>query len=475
MKGEKANEIKEKLLNFDRKLSGEVKVYSESPKVANILESTDRNLHSRSRNCSVNNEMTRTNGQSYSINTNDANYNESPEFYEINSKLESYSQNVTRKLKENKENVAYGILILEETVNDLKKEKYELNRENEELKEKNKNLFQSLSEVRAKVIELQDEKSSLITALKLIQRESVLSPERKKIEDLESENKNLRVATRTLQEDLDKSNREKQEFAKVKKRSGSISITPDATISYESKNQFEVLSVSDQEFEEDVNKSASEHKEKVTHEIGSDIVIIGDSIIKNIQPRKLTRNKKVHKYTFPGKTADEIEKEINFDNLKTIPSHIIIHVGTNNLPLETATECVQKIEKLATKVKAQFPYSKIGLSGITVRHDIVMSEKITKVNEEIGQICTKLNASFIDNSTIDHSCLNGSKLHLNAKGSAILAVHLIKFLKGGKASTSTLPKKQRYEDFQRSAIQKLGELLKMIIPPDESTRHRKKH
>ncbi len=132
----------------------------------------------------MNNEMTGTNGQSYSINTNDANYNKSPEFYEINSKLESYSQNVTRKLdalaeeistiKENKENVAYGILILEETVNDLKKEKYELNRENEELKEKNKNLFQSLSEVRAKVIELQDEKSSLITALKLIQRESVL-------------------------------------------------------------------------------------------------------------------------------------------------------------------------------------------------------------------------------------------------------------------------------------------------------------
>ena len=162
VKGEKANEIKEKLLNFDRKLSGEVKVYSESPKVANILESTDRNLHSRSRNCSVSNEMTRTNGQSYLINTNDANYNKSPEFYEINSKLESYSQNVTRKLdalaeeisttKENKENVAYGILILEETVNHLKEEKCEPNRESEELKEKNKNLFQSLSEVRAKVI-----------------------------------------------------------------------------------------------------------------------------------------------------------------------------------------------------------------------------------------------------------------------------------------------------------------------------------
>ena len=266
------------------------------------------------------------NGQSYSTNTNDANYNKSPEFYEIITKLENYSQNVTRKLdalaeeistiKENKENAAYGILILEEIVNDLKKEKYEL-------KEKNKNLFQSLSEVRAKVIELQDEKLSLITALKLIQRESVLLAEKKKIEDPESENKNLRAAARTLQEDLDKSNREKWEFAKVKKRSENVSITPDTTISYESKrNQYEVLSVSDQE--EEVNKSASEPSFSVTdqsearqykdtvrdtttiskdgknpiHEGGKfkdgkfkpNILLIGDSMIEDINPHKLSKS-----------------------------------------------------------------------------------------------------------------------------------------------------------------------------------------
>lgn len=35
VKGEKANEIKEKLLNFDRK-SSEVSLYPESPKVENV-------------------------------------------------------------------------------------------------------------------------------------------------------------------------------------------------------------------------------------------------------------------------------------------------------------------------------------------------------------------------------------------------------------------------------------------------------
>ena len=208
-----------------------------------------------------------------------------------------------------------------------------------------------------------------------------------------------------------------------------------------------------------------------SRDIGSGIVIIGDSIVKNIQPRKLSR-KKVHKYTFPGKTAVQIEKEINFD-LKVILSHIIIHVGTNNLPLETATECAQKIEKLAMKVKKQFRDSKTGLSGVTVRHDIAMLEKLREVNKEIGHICTKLDVSFIDNSIINDSFLNNSKLHLNGKGSAILAAHFINFLKGGIGNVSTLPRKPRFEDFQRSAMQKLGELLKIIVPPDRNTRRRK--
>ena len=37
----------------------------------------------------------------------------------------------------------------------------------------------------------------------------------------------------------------------------------------------------------------------------------------------------------------------------------------------------------------------------------------------------------IDNSVFGASALNGSRLHLNAKGSPLLAVQLIKFLRSG--------------------------------------------
>ena len=56
--------------------------------------------------------------------------------------------------------------------------------------------MQNLADVRAKVVELQDEKSSLITALKLTYREQIVSAKSQKIEDLEYENNNLRTVGR---------------------------------------------------------------------------------------------------------------------------------------------------------------------------------------------------------------------------------------------------------------------------------------
>ena len=81
------------------------------------------------------------------------------------------------------------------------------------------------------------------------------------------------------------------------------------------------------------------------------MVVIGDSIVKNTNPKKLTK-KKVHKYTFLGKSVDEIEMEVSSLNHQITPSHIIIHAGTNNLPSESAEQYVRKIENLAVSVKA---------------------------------------------------------------------------------------------------------------------------
>ena len=100
VKGEKADEIKEKILNFDRKLP-EVSFYPKSPKVEDVnfvLKSPDENLHTRPRRCSVNPKMSRTDDQSNCSNIIEATYNKSTESHEINTKLDGYTQNVNSKI-----------------------------------------------------------------------------------------------------------------------------------------------------------------------------------------------------------------------------------------------------------------------------------------------------------------------------------------------------------------------------------------
>ena len=85
-----------------------------------------------------------------------------------------------------------------------------------------------------------------------------------------------------------------------------------------------------------------------------------------------------------------------------------------------------------TARKILFPNAQIGVSNITERNDILVRDKIRDVNSAIKEMCVTNNYSFIHHDNIDESCLNNSKLHLNTKGSALLAVDFINFLRGRK-------------------------------------------
>ena len=74
-------------------------------------------------------------------------------------------------------------------------------------------------------------------------------------------------------------------------------------------------------------------------------------MIKNIIPEKMTQ-RKVYKYTtYSGKTADQIASEVENINLHEAPSHVIIHVGTNDLSLDSSTDCIDSIETYAYQYK----------------------------------------------------------------------------------------------------------------------------
>jgi predicted nuclease with TOPRIM domain len=65
----------------------------------------------------------------------------------------------------------YSIVTLEGVIDELKKEKAELCRKNEALRENNNNMKQTISQLSQTNKQLEEEKSSLVTAIKIIQKD----------------------------------------------------------------------------------------------------------------------------------------------------------------------------------------------------------------------------------------------------------------------------------------------------------------
>ena len=95
------------------------------------------------------------------------------------------------------------------------------------------------------------------------------------------------------------------------------------------------------------------------------------------------------------------------------------------------------------------------LSSIIHRDDINVSAKLSAVNGKLKEMANNDDFVFIDNSRIDGTCLNGSKLHLNAKGSAYLANNFIKFIR-------PLGKRAKLQTGFLNPIHQLGQLLTQL-------------
>ena len=79
-----------------------------------------------------------------------------------------------------------------------------------------------------------------------------------------------------------------------------------------------------------------------------DVVVIGDSITKNIIGKKLSRNQNVNAFSFSGATIDDM---VDFAKpvIKRKPKKIILHVGTNNMKMDQPKKIKNKVAVLVSK------------------------------------------------------------------------------------------------------------------------------
>ena len=147
-----------------------------------------------------------------------------------------------------------------------------------------------------------------------------------------------------------------------------------------------------------------------------EVFIVGDSILKNLQGRKISRSAKVKVSSFPGCTTMYMRDHIK-PVLRRNPDAIVMHVGTNSLRSSASVrDCAEEIVNLVTMISKESS-ADLAISGIIPRSDDeVLALKVSGVNKILKTFCNQNGWGYVDHSNIspEHD-LNRSGLHLNTK------------------------------------------------------------
>ena len=163
----------------------------------------------------------------------------------------------------------------------------------------------------------------------------------------------------------------------------------------------------------------------------SKIAIVGDSMLKYLNSTKLRQNlrKNVLVRTFPGAKVKDMKHYVQ-PTLSTPPETLVLHVGTNDLSQKSVQEVLQDLTSLGQSICTDSPTTKLVISGIIKRTDNSnLTSKVSELNATLRQVCTTNNWGYISHESIDRTHLNTSGVHLNKKGTAIMAQNIKHFFK----------------------------------------------
>ena len=170
--------------------------------------------------------------------------------------------------------------------------------------------------------------------------------------------------------------------------------------------------------------------DEATQQTKREVFLAGDSILKNLQGRKMSSTAKVKISSFPGCTTVDMKDHIK-PILRKNPDEIIIHVGTNSLrSCASVRGCADEIIDLASMIVKESS-AEVAISGLVARSDDEsLAVKVSGVNKILSQFCSQNGWGYVDHSNIsaEHD-LNRSGLHLNTQGTTRLAVNFIKYLR----------------------------------------------
>ena len=159
------------------------------------------------------------------------------------------------------------------------------------------------------------------------------------------------------------------------------------------------------------------------------VVVLGDSIVKGIHGWRLSRTRNAPLVTvksFPASTTEDMESYC-IPTIRAEPDELILHVGTNDLQMNTSRQVIDNIVNLADNI-SQNCTSEVTISSLLKRLDKPnLDSKVTEINNGLRKFATNRGWKFISHNNINRkNHFNSSGLHLSHEGNSLFASNLIK-------------------------------------------------
>ena len=147
-------------------------------------------------------------------------------------------------------------------------------------------------------------------------------------------------------------------------------------------------------------------------------VIIGDSIIRNIQGWQLGKEvgHRVVVKSFAGATTSDMSHYVK-PTLDKKPDQIILHAGTNDIGKLSPSEIADTIVDLAREIESSTD-AQVIISELVTRSDLSARGDVDAVNKRLRKFCNQRQWHFIRHDDIHSTDLNRGGLHLGETGIA---------------------------------------------------------
>ena len=154
------------------------------------------------------------------------------------------------------------------------------------------------------------------------------------------------------------------------------------------------------------------------------VLIMGDSMLHGIDERRMSKNGLVKVRCFPGSTVADLKNFYMQPLLSKKPSHVIMHIGTNDAANKdsTADIILNSLLDIKKEIEATLPNVTVTVSTPIKRTD---KSSAGKTIDELNRKIRSLRLSTVDNNNIGFKEIGRKGLHLNDKGVSKLASNLV--------------------------------------------------